>query len=161
MEFKNNGNRSNYEIPSLTRRMNLNALVSAEMLENKGRFIPDIVNGIWAICEESYWGVPATNNLQKDQSGLPDITEPIIELFDAETAALLAWTYYLLKPQLDKVSPLICQRILMEENRRFLKPFTERSDYWWMGYVDSTRKSNNWTPWIVSNYLGNSSHFGK
>ena len=153
MEFKINGNRSNYEVASLTRRINLNTLVTAEAMENKGRFIPDIVNGIWAICEESYWGVPATNNLQKDQSGLPDITEPIVDLFGGETAALLAWTQYLLKPKLDSVSPLICQRIYIEANRRFLRPLAERKDYWWMGYVDKTPKPNNWNPWIMSNYL--------
>lgn len=65
MEYKINGNRSNYEVTSLTRRISLNSLVTAEAMENKSRFIGDIVNGIWAICEESYWGVPATNNLQK------------------------------------------------------------------------------------------------
>ena len=110
------------------------------------------MNGIWAICEESYWGVPATNNLQKDQSGLPDITEPIVELFGAETAALLGWTHYLLKPRLDSVSPLICQRIVMEAKRRFLTPLAERKDYWWKGYVADS-KPNNWNPWIMSNYL--------
>jgi hypothetical protein len=153
MEYKIDGNRSNYEGISLTRRISLNTLVTAEVMENKGRFMPDIVNGIWAICEESYWGVPATNNLQKDQSGLADITDPVVDLFGAETAALLAWTHYLLKPQLDKVSPLICQRIRMEENRRFLRPLAERKDYWWMGYKDQTPKPNNWNPWIMSNYL--------
>jgi hypothetical protein len=153
LEYKQNGNRSNYEAVSLTRRISLNSLVSAEALENKGRFIPDIVNGIWAICEESYWGVPAHINLQKDQSGLPDITEPIVDLFTSETAALLAWTEYLLKPQLDKVSPLICRRIDIEERRRFLDAVASRNDYWWMGYLDKTPKPNNWNPWIMSNYL--------
>ena len=153
MEYKTNGNRSNYEGVSLVRRITLNSLVTAEALENKGRFIPDIVNGIWAICEESYWGVPAHINLQKDQSGLPDITEPIVDLFLSETASLLAWTQYLLKPQLDKVSPLICERIRMEEYRRFLDPLAGRKDYWWMGYVDKEPRPNNWNPWIISNYL--------
>lgn len=152
MEYKLNGNRSNYEVASLTRRMNLNTLVTAEVMENKGRFLPDIVNGIWAICEETYWGVPATNTPQKDQSGLPDITDPVVDLFSAETAALLAWTTYLLKPQLDNISPLICQRVNAEENRRFFTPLAQRKDFWWMGFTGK-EKVNNWNPWIMSNYL--------
>ena len=79
----------------------------AEVFENKGRFLDDIANGIWAICEESYWGVPAHLGMQRKGTGLPDVTEPTVDLFSAETGSLLAWTVYLLGDRLDKVSPLL------------------------------------------------------
>ena len=102
LEFKRNGNRSHFESDSFGRRAMLQHLVLAECLEGKGRFVDDIVNGIWLVCEETFWGAPAHLGAQKAGVGLPDVSEPIIELFSAETAQMLAWTSYLLAPQLDR-----------------------------------------------------------
>jgi hypothetical protein len=92
---------------------------------------------------------------QKVGVGLPDLTEPIIELFSAETAQLLSWTKYLLGPQLDRVSPLINQRIKLETERRMLKPARERDDFTWMGLggPKQEHRLNNWCPWINSDLL--------
>ena len=122
LDFKRNGNRSRFESSSFGRRAMLQHLILAECLEGKERFVDDIANGIWLICEETFWGAPAHLAAQKAGVGLPDVSEPIIELFSAETAQLLAWTKYLLAPQLDKVSPLINSRIKIETERRMLKP---------------------------------------
>ncbi len=40
-------------------------LVLGECMEGQGRFLDDILNGIWTICEETYWGVPAHVGVQK------------------------------------------------------------------------------------------------
>ena len=152
LEFARIGNRINYENKYFQRRKALASLVIAECIEGKGRFLDDIVNGIWAICEESYWGLPAHLYIQKKGPGLPDVTEPTIDLFAAETGALLSWTYYLLRPQLDKVSPLISERIRQETERRIISPFLNRSDFWWMG-LSHDRSVNNWNPWCNSNCL--------
>ena len=53
MEFQRTGNRSHYEAASFGRRTMLQRLVTAECVENEGRFVDDIINGIWAICEET------------------------------------------------------------------------------------------------------------
>jgi hypothetical protein len=150
LEYVRTGNRSNYERISFTRRTQLADLVLAECMEGKGRFLDDIVNGIWAICEETYWGIPAHVSLQKRGPGLPDVTEPTVDLFAAETACLLAWTNYLLKDSLDRVSPLVSERISLEVDRRVLRVNLERDDFWWMGF---SRQVNNWDPWICSNWL--------
>ena len=124
---------------------------SGRVRGGKGRFLDDITNGIWCICEESFWGVPAHIGVQKAGSGLPDTAEPIVDLFAAETSELLAWTVYLLGAQLDAVSPLIVPRIAREMQYRILTPLLEREDFGWMGY--SGARVNNWNPWIVSNWL--------
>ncbi len=72
LQFARNGNRRNYEIPHFERRGRLNELVIAECVEDEGRFLDDIVNGLWAICEESFWGVPAHIGAQASGRGLPD-----------------------------------------------------------------------------------------
>ena len=152
LDFAKNGNRSRYELIMFGRRQRLASLVIAEVFENKGRFLNDIADGVWTICEETFWGVPAHLNAQKRGVGLPDVTEPTIDLFAAETGALLAWTYYLTGDKLDRVSPLIKERIYLEADRRIITSFLERNDYWWMGF-DASRSVNNWNPWINSNVL--------
>ncbi len=152
MEFAENGNRSNYQALRNNRRSALRNWVLAECMEGKGRFTDAIVNGVWAICEESYWGVPAHLYLQSRGYGLPDVSEPTVDLFAAETSSLLSWTYYLLGDELDKVSPMIDERIYTEINRRILEPLQQRDDFWWMGFARD-RHVNNWNPWIISNWL--------
>jgi hypothetical protein len=151
LEYARNGNRSRYQHEHFARRTALTHLVLAECVEGKGRFLDDIVNGVWAICEESFWGVPAHVGAQQAGSGLPDIQEPIVALFVAETGESLAWTSYLLGGRLDAVSPLARPRIAAEIDRRILAPCIERDDFGWMGFP--SRRVNNWNPWCNSNWL--------
>ena len=153
MDFAANGNRSRYEAVYFERRQALTALVVAECMEGRGRFIEQIVNGLWCICEESSWTVPAHMSLSRSSAGhgLPDVLDPVIDLFSAETGALLAWTAYLLADPLDRVSRMVLLRVRHELSRRLHAPFLERDDFWWMGFTE--RKVNNWNPWIVSNIL--------
>ncbi len=151
LEYARNGNRSRFESIRDRRRNKLQQLVIAECLEGKGRFTDEIVNGVWLTCEETFWGVPAHLGAQKAGVGLPDVAEPIVELFSAETASLLAWTLYLLGPQLSRVSPLLPERIRLETDRRILTPCLARDDFSWMGF--SGPPPNNWNPWICSNWL--------
>jgi hypothetical protein len=151
LEFKRIGNRSNYEAIRGARRTRLARQVLAECVEHKGRFLDDILNGIWVTCEETYWGLPAHLNLQRAGSGLPDVAEPSVDLFAAETSAQLAWTSYLLAPQLETLSPLVRPRIHTEIRRRVLDPCLARTDWGWMGFRGGP--VNNWNPWINSNWL--------
>jgi len=153
LDFARHGNRSRYQNLCFARRNTLVDLVIAECIDGQERFLDDITNGIWAICEESFWGVPAHISGQKAGTGLPDISEPIVDLFAAETSSLLAWIAYLIGPQLDTVSPLIVPRIKLEIDRRILTPLLQRDDFWWMGFNSPTRRVNNWNPWICSNWL--------
>ena len=152
MEFHLNGNRSNYQDIQNARRHALSDLVLAELIENRGRFMESIVNGIWATCEETYWGVPAHLSLQEAGNGLPDAEEPSVDLFAAETGAQLAWINFLLKAKLDEYHPLVSRRIEYEIDRRILTPCLEKTKYWWMGF-EADRTVNNWNPWINSNWL--------
>jgi hypothetical protein len=151
LEYVRNGNRSNFQGVSFGRRAQLAELVLGECMEGKRRFLDDIVNGVWTICEETYWGVPAHVGAQKRGNGLPDVTEPTVDLFAAETGMLLAWTHYLLGEQLDEISPLVGDRIYFEVDRRIIDVNLERDDFWWMGF--GGRTVNNWNPWICSNWL--------
>jgi hypothetical protein len=151
LDFVRDGNRRRYEGLLFSRRGKLALLVLGELVEGKGRFTDAIADGVWLVCEESYWGVPAHVGAQKRGPGLPDVTEPTVDLFAAETGALLAWTDYLVGDRLDAVHPLVRERLRLEVDRRILAPSLERDDFWWMGFTP--REVNNWNPWINSNWL--------
>src|SRR5438132_14013575 len=118
LQYIRHGNRSTYDALNTRQRAKLTTLVLAEVFENAGRFLDEIADGIWAISEQTFWGSTAHLGMQRAGNGLPDVTEPIVDLFAAETGALLAWTDYLLADRLDKVSPLLRKRIRAEVDRR-------------------------------------------
>jgi len=151
LDFARTGNREPYEQPYLARRTKLRNLVTAECAEHRGRFMDEIVDGVWALCEESSWTVPAHLGWQETGFGLPDTSAPYVDLFMGESAALLAWTLYLLEAELDEVSTLLAPRIRREIRRQFLTPLLERDDFVWTGFHRD--KVNNWNPWITSNWL--------
>jgi hypothetical protein len=122
-------------------------LVLAESIEDKGRFTEAILNGVWSICEESFWGVPA----HISGTGLPDVENPVVELFSAETAAVLGLTDYFTGEKLDKINPLIRKRIYFETNKRIFQPLLTQSDKY--GWMSKTKPVNNWNPWIMSNWI--------
>lgn len=168
LEYARTGNRSNYENLRGKRMGALQALVYAECVEAKGRFTDDIVNGLWATCEESFWGVPAHLYIQKADLGLPDPRDPIVDLFAAQTAALVATAVYLLGDTLDKVNPLVRERCIFEAEHRIVEPCLSQN-FMWMGLpggkprhdlpwlVDPTNGEvqavNNWDAWICWSWL--------
>lgn len=151
MEFFRSGSRKASSVSRDARRGALMDLVLGECFEGKGRFLDEIINGIWLICEESSWVVSAHNIHTQPHHILPDTHNPCVDLFAVETAGLLAWTRYLLRDQLDSVTPMVVERIEREINARIIEPFRYRQDYGWMGYTGL--RPNNWTPWICSNML--------
>ncbi|MBI5831787.1 MAG: heparinase II/III family protein [Armatimonadetes bacterium] len=151
-EFRRTGNRSHWEQPQFARRSMLSDLVLAECVEGRGRFLDAITDGVWLICEESFWGVSAHNwGKRWPDSLLPDTAERIIDLFAGETGGLLAWTLYLLGDQLTAVHPVITDRIRRELDERIITPYLERDDFGWMGLQGGW--VNNWNPWCASNCL--------
>lgn len=140
-EFKKNGNRTNYEGPCFVLRKQLSNLVMAEIMEQKGRFIPDIVKGLAYFKTETWWGIPAHYPLDH-----PEPSTQVVDLFNAETANLLAWAVYMLHPQLEQAEHGICQHIKDEIKRRVLLPALNEN-YWWK------HSTSNWNTWICENWL--------
>ncbi len=130
-------------------------LTAAECIERKGRFMNQLIDYIWALCETTSWCLPA-HNWQGLEGGwgndstrpLPDIKDPQIDLFAGTTAEFMAWTLYIMRSKLDEVSFLITERMEYELNKRIIEPFCNRRDAWWVS--DST---HNWHMWITSNCL--------
>ncbi len=152
MEFVRNGNRSRYEADYFARRMNLSALVFAEGIEHKGRFIDKIIDYIWALLGEPTWCVPAHIYVGGEkryvQDPLPTTEYEIVDLFAAETGVFMAMILEIMSDDLVAVSPSFVKRIKLEVIRRVIVPTESNlSRYGW------SHGTNNWTPWICSNLL--------
>ncbi|MBS1664108.1 MAG: heparinase II/III family protein [Bacteroidetes bacterium] len=172
LEYVRTGNRVRYEKVSFEKRNALWALILAESAEGKGRFVDKILDGVWSICEETYWGLPPHVGIQKAGMGLPDVEDPTVDLFAAETAAVLAWTDYFVGGKLDSVSGLgaghsgavsasgaarpggglVRERIYAEVRRRVLEPM-KTAKYGYLGAGRTDVRLSNWAPWVMSNYL--------
>lgn len=152
MDFTRTGCRVRYEEKYFSKRRALNAIVLAECVEDKGRFLDDIVNGIFSICEESAWQLPPHNTYIRDtpQLPLPDSTTPVLDLFACESGAVLAAVCYLLESRLDAISPFLTKRIRHELKQRIFTPYLN-SHFWWMG--NGKEPMNNWTIWCTQNVL--------
>jgi Heparinase II/III-like protein len=147
MDFKRSGDRLRHSNISFKKREVLMYLIMAESMEGKGRFTEAIFNGIWSICEESYWGVPA----HIGGTGLPDVERPVVDLFSAETAAVVALADYFVGDRMDSINPLIRKRIYHETDRRLFTPMLQYGDKY--GWMSRTKPVNNWNPWIMSNWI--------
>ena len=146
LDFVRSGDRERHRNISYAKRDVLFPLILAESIEDKGRFTETIMNGVWSICEESFWGVPAHIR----GTGLPNVENHIVDLFSAETAALLSLADYFVGEKLDKINTLIRKRIYYETNQRIFIPMMKNPDYSWMS---KTNAVNNWNPWIMSNWM--------
>ena len=155
MDFDRTGNRRRYEGPYFERRSALGRLVLAECVEGSGRFLDDIINGVWAICEESTWVISGHN---PGRGKLPDVSRDLssahhyVEMSTHITGAQLAWVHYLLRSRLDSVDPVISARIRREVKARVLDPFLADIDYDAMR-ADKTMLLNNHAPWSCRNCL--------
>ncbi|WP_247235567.1 heparinase II/III family protein [Telluribacter sp. SYSU D00476] len=147
LDFVRSGDRERHSGISFGKRNAMVDLMLAESVEGKGRFTEAILNGVWSICEESFWGVPA----HIGNTGLPDVENPVVDLFAAETAAVLGLADYFVGDQLDKINPLVRKRIYFETNRRLFTPMLTKGDTY--GWNSPTRPVNNWNPWIMSNWI--------
>lgn len=160
LEFTRTGNRAIVDNAINSRRVALRSLVLAELIEGKGRFMDDIINGVFVYCEQTYWGMSATFYMYKTgfkghdnpNTVLPDIDDPIVDLSVGDTAADLAWVWYFFNEEFDKISPIISIRLKSELQKKVLDPFYERYDFWWItGWGEGN--VNNWTPWCNYNIL--------
>lgn len=154
LEFGRSGNRDIMQIPFNKNNSAIGALFMAEMAEGKGRFVDQIINGVFASCEMTTWALSAHLGLQKIGGCFPDYKEHVIDLGSGNLASQLSWIYYFLKPTLDKVNPLISDRLRHELQVRILDTYMNEDHFWWMAFhLKPGDLVNNWNPWCNFNVL--------
>ncbi|WP_157972471.1 heparinase II/III family protein [Saliphagus sp. LR7] len=139
-DYTRTGNRPRYERPYFGRGRRLGVLALAECLEREGRFLDDVLDHAWAICEQTTWLLPAHLPEEERTDGLPSLRDPAdhhVALFSARTAHLLAEVDYLLN---DRLHPALRRRLRTEIDDRVLTPFESRDDFHWQ-----EPPAGNWT----------------
>lgn len=157
MAFVRSGSRKAFEDPYFLRRKKLIAAFMACCVTGTDDDLDDVIDGIWCICEETSWVLSAHNGSSHEgmrpaaERPLPDVQNPYVDLFCAQTGMILSLVCTMLATKLDAVTPILRRRVQQEIERRILVPFATRDDYWWMGFI--RKDLNNWTPWIVSDVM--------
>ena len=141
-EFRTNGNRTRYEAASFAIRTQFACLVMAEIMQHEGRYLSSVCQGLHYFLEkEMWWGIPAHYPTAAPQRDV----QPV-DLFNAETSGMLAWTLYMLGDDIDRLEPGLSDKVRSEIQRRFLDPTLYEEQGW-------KRNANNWNTWITSNWL--------
>lgn len=145
------GNRSGYEQHYFERRRRLGAAALACAASGDRTLAAEAADGIWLVCEESTWCVPAharhslapepSNRLPGPGSG------GAIDLFNCETAMVLAEVCQLIAPELDDIDARIVPRVREEIRRRIIDPLLSGTLWGWQD------GHNNWSVWCASSAI--------
>lgn len=152
LDFARKGIRRPNDLHIAERYSTLADLMFGELVEGKGRFLDQIADGVWSLCEQSTWVATAHIYWQLSGTAVPDIDRRTIDLSGGMTANTLAWAYYFFKEDLGKLSPTIPQRLRAELNRHTLDVYLNRDDMFWLGFREGAQV-NNWNPWCNFNVL--------
>ena len=78
LEFSRSGSRVVMEAPYNKNLNAVSALFLAEMAEGKGRFMDQLINGVFAACEMTTWSLSAHLSIQLNNKRFPDHNQQII-----------------------------------------------------------------------------------
>lgn len=152
-EYEISGNRAIMENRFFANNNAIAALFAAELAEGRGRFIPQIINGVIHTCEMTSWSLSAhLAGLNADNRAIPKEGDTTLELFQGEVSQLFSWIYYFLHEEFDKIFPELSRRLKSELMKREIEPYLARTDFWWMGF-DPDNTLNNWNPWCNANAI--------
>jgi hypothetical protein len=155
IEYERSGNRLVMETPFSNNSEAIADLLLAELAEGKGRFTDQLINGVFLSCEMSSWALSAhLGGAQLSRRSLPDNQKHVIDLTAGDLGALLAWVYYYMHGEFDKVNPAISSRLRQELQERILDTYVNDHSFWWMAWdYKPGMLVNNWNPWCNFNVL--------
>jgi len=155
IEYERSGDRNIMQNPYGSNNRAIADLFMAELAEGKGRFIDQLINGVFHSCEMTSWVLSAhLGSAQVSHHSLPDNKKHVIDLTSGDLSSLLSWIYYYLHPEFNKVNPVISDRLRTELQERTLDTYMNDSSFWWMAFdYKPGMMVNNWNPWCNFNVL--------
>lgn len=154
IEYERSGNRKIMETPLDANNRAVADLLMAELAEGKGRFIDQLINGVYTAAEMTSWALSAHIPAVKPGRSLQQYDNHVIDLTAGDMGNLYSWVYYFMKPEFDKVNPEISRRLRHELEARIINPFLNYDKWWWDASRNyNGRMLNNWNPWCHSNVL--------
>lgn len=153
LEFERSGNREIMERPFDDNNQAIVRLMLAELAEGRGRFIDQLINGVFHTCEMTSWALSAHLVTQPTHRALPTPIYPLIDSTAGDLGSLLSWVYYFMHEEFDKIDPEISRRLYRELDERIMKPYLNNDSFWWLAANYKGQMVNNWNPWCNSNCL--------
>lgn len=155
LAYERTGSRVIMEKPMNENAIALSNLFLAELAEGKGRYLDQIVNGIWYFTEMSTWSLSAhLPAFQSSKRTLPQEGTHVVDLVAGDMGSMLSWIYYYLHPEMDKINPEISKRLKKSIQDRVITPYLDRNDMWWQALAGKPEQMvNNWNPWCNFNVL--------
>ena len=157
LEYERTGERKIMETPQSANRVALNTLMLAELAEGKGRFIDQLVNGLWHLSNSPTWVLSAHLPRQKTGRSLPDPREQLIDLGSGALGAQVAVAWHFFNKTFDKIDPVISYVIQEAVKKQILDPYLNTAEYrpnWWLGFeLKPGQVVNNWNPWCNADVI--------
>lgn len=157
LEYERTGVRTVMEVPMNENRMALNALMLAELAEGKGRFIDDILNGVWQLSQMPSWVLSAHQPRQASKRSLPDTRFNFIDLYSGAVGVQLSVAWHFFHEAFDRIDPSISYTIRDAVSRKILRPYLDPDKFesqWWLGFrLKPGMVVNNWNPWCNSDSI--------
>ena len=148
LEFHRTGIRTSYENIYHRWEPEIQTLAVAECLENKGRFLPEIIRRLETLCDMRSWLMPAHDRELLNFNN--------IQCYADLGSSARGWTVMSIDAWLDDKLPQSLRKRLREEiHRRILQPCLDVfrngeviSELWWM------KGTNNWNAVCTNNVTG-------
>jgi hypothetical protein len=157
LAYERTGERNIMQDPQSANRVALNALMLAELAEGKGRFVDQLVDGLWHLSNSPTWVLSAHLPRQKTKRSLPDPREQLIDLGSGALAAQVAVAWHFFHETFDKIDPVISYVIQDAVKKQILDPYLNTAEYrpnWWLGFeLKEGQVVNNWNPWCNADVI--------
>lgn len=149
LDYKYKGRRVDFENLHNKRQEMISLLTIGAIISDDDTYIPQLVNGLWLLLEESTWVAPAHIVVQKQGADLPAVSTSYVDLHASRTGYRVALIQFLLKDKLEKYSKVVNQRIFAELDKRIVQPYLNNDRFFWMGLNGGV--VNNWNAFNNSN----------
>lgn len=157
LAYERTGERNIMQDPLSANRNALAALMLAELAEGQGRFIDQLVNGLWHLSNSPSWVLSAHLPRQKSRRSLPDPREQLIDLGSGGLAAQVAVAWHFFHEAFDKIDPVISVVIQDAMKKQILDPYLNTEQYvphWWLAFeLKKGQVVNNWNPWCNADVI--------
>ena len=151
LAFERTGERQIMEVPFHENRVALNALMLAELAEGKGRFIDQMLNGVWQMCHMPSWVRAAHIVKQPSKRALPDPRFHFIALSSCQIGVQVSFIHYFFKDVFDAIDPVITYVMETAVKEHILDPYLDAgkmtSQNWMNLMAAKDFKTGNWNPW--------------
>lgn len=144
LDYEKTGNRALFKKEE-TNRTALKELALAELAEGEGRFMNQIIDGVWAFSQKWTWSHPQHTKSQKSKRTLPIYEERPITYHSSAVAAQLALIWYLFEEEFNKADPSISTALKNAMELNIFTPYMNKhqAGHSWMGFNPEFKIINN------------------